>query len=109
MYKLYVDDMREPFSADWVVCKSVNEAMELIKERGLPAEISMDHDLGEGQKTGYDFTKELTDYIIENALYDEFLNIDWNYHTANPVGRDNMKRFINSMTKLFRAPHGEQE
>lgn len=34
MYKLYVDDMREPFSADWVVCKSVNEAMELIDERG---------------------------------------------------------------------------
>lgn len=99
MYKLYLDDERNPKHQSYVVCRTVDEAMTMIKERGFPTDISLDHDLGENQKSGYDFVKEFAEYVLKNNYVDKdtFLKINWNFHTANPVGRDNMSAYVNSM------------
>lgn len=102
MYKIYIDDERHPKNKTYVVCRTVDDALKLIKERGLPIAFSMDHDLGENKKTGYDFIKEFVDYIIHEELFEDFLKIEWNYHTANPIGKINMESYIKTFTNTVK-------
>src|SRR5690606_38036207 len=60
-YKMFLDDERYPSTVNWVIVRSYEQAVEIIKEIGLPSFISFDHDLGEG-KSGYDFALYLIDY-----------------------------------------------
>ncbi len=45
-YKLFLDDERPVPSPDWVLARSVAEAIEIIESHGLPYAISFDHDMG---------------------------------------------------------------
>jgi len=81
---LYVDDIRTPMSDDWVIARNYKDAIDLIKNNNINI-ISLDHDLGEA-KSGYDIAK----FLVENSIKIEQINI----HTANPVGRDNIKQLI---------------
>jgi len=86
---LYLDDSRFPKSSgNWRIARSVDEAIQMISEFGLPDQISFDHDLGENQKTGYDFAK----WIVWNEL--DTRGIFINVHSANPIGRDNIYGLI---------------
>lgn len=113
--KLWLDDVR-PAPDGWLWAKSVNEAIGLIElfERSYfcscgmakyfeekPAlrykwlrqmladsicVISLDHDLGDFASDGGDGIK-LMDWLLErHTLY------PLEFHTANPVGRENMQR-----------------
>jgi hypothetical protein len=77
-----------------------------ITKNGLPDEVSFDHDLAEihydpktytesfkyEEKTGYDAAKWMCDYCWTNGLpLPEF-----NCHSANPVGRENILAILNS-------------
>jgi hypothetical protein len=47
MYKLYLDDERFPkLSNDWVIVRDFEEFKNCINTKGIPSEISFDHDLG---------------------------------------------------------------
>lgn len=95
-YNLYLDDERYPKLIDvkWTIVRSFDEFTSIILYQGLPRSISFDHDLGEGQPTGYDCVK----WMVYNMQYD-LRNIDINVHSANPVGRDNILGLINSWNK----------
>lgn len=89
--RIWLDDLRDPedpaiqrdFGAhgDEAWCKTMQEALGLLAE-GHVAHISFDHDLG-AEETGYDLAKILEQY----AAHGRGVQVAWNVHTANPVGR----------------------
>ena len=102
-YSLFVDDERNPKTKApvgyWIVARSADDAKAVIFMCGQPLYISMDHDLGEEKPTGYDFVKWLVDCHMQKPFdFPEF-----NYHTANPVGRDNMKSYVDNYLKTIRS------
>jgi len=90
--KIWLDDIR-PAPEDYVQCKSVNEAITVIKENKNIEVIDLDHDLGDFAKDGGDAIC-LMDYLVENELFYKL-----NFHTANPVGLTNMKRMYSRYWK----------
>ncbi|MCB2378548.1 hypothetical protein LGH70_13190 [Hymenobacter sp. BT635] len=97
-YKLYLDDIRTPKGEGWQVVRSFDEFVATINQRGLPQEISFDHDLGWDDehdcemKSGYDCAK----WLVENDLVIENFNV----HSANPVGAENIKRLLQNFLKF---------
>ena len=107
--KLYLDDVRNPNGKDWIVVRTYEEFTTWITENGIPDEISFDHDLAHinydstnGQenfvyreKTGYDAAKWLCEYCWTNGIPIP----EWNVHSANPVGRDNIIQLVKNFEK----------
>ena len=107
-YKLFLDDLRFPPSNvypdgpnEWMIARSIDDAIWYVENCGVPEYISFDHDLAD-VKTGYDFAKWFADYIMDNEikLPDNF---DYLVHSMNPVGSVNidqyMKNFLNTWRK----------
>jgi hypothetical protein len=92
MYNLYIDDLRNPpADRDWVVCRSSQEALDLVMEIGMPSYISFDHDLGEDDTTMI-FLRRLV-----NEVWDGHTVIPgYQIHSANPVGAQNIRSFMES-------------
>lgn len=88
--KIWLDDLR-PAPSEFVWCRSVNEAKNVIaeNEKTQPIElIDCDHDLGDFFVDGGDGIKLLDWLLARNTLYPVAL------HTMNPVGRENMRRML---------------
>jgi hypothetical protein len=94
--KIYLDDVR-PIPDGWVGVRTYDEAVAVIKT-GKVKEISLDHDLGPG-KTGYDLVCLIEKMVVEERFIPPVMRI----HSANPVGRSNMERAIQSIERLFGA------
>lgn len=113
MKKLYLDDVRIPKTKDWIIVRSYDEFVNWISENGLPDVISFDHDLAHEhysdqmyygaesynklydefrEKTGYDAAKWVCEYCLTNGLPIP----EWNVHSANPVGSENIKSILTS-------------
>lgn len=77
----------------WRVARSYAEAKAAIEELGLPAFASFDHDLGDGMD-GIAVVR----FMIEIDLDTGTLPEDFAYeaHSANPVGRENIKGLLES-------------
>ncbi len=107
--KLYLDDVRTPNTEGWEIVRTYEDFVSWITENGLPDEVSFDHDLADvgydpntlketfkyREKTGYDAAKWLCDYCWTNGLPVP----DWNVHSANPVGRDNIISILSTFEK----------
>lgn len=107
---LYLDDERFPKTDyPWTIVRTVDEFRNAIRERGLPDLVSFDHDLGEedGAETGVHAVKFLVEQTRE--LEEDPHIIEVNYHTANPVGRDNMKALWNSWLKFYSKYGGQDD
>lgn len=91
-YNLYLDDLRNPpADRDWLVCRSSQEALDRIVDIGMPSFISFDHDLGEDDTTMI-FLRRLV-----NEVWDGQTVIpDYQIHSANPVGVENVRSFMES-------------
>lgn len=104
--KLWVDDVR-PAPEGYVLCKSVNEAIETIKlgeknavyatmtrqpdnivMKWWPELIDIDHDAGDYASDGGDYIR-LLDWLEETGR-----NYPIHIHSMNPVGVENMRRII---------------
>jgi len=99
MYKMYLDDIREPKDIYDVIVRSYDEAIEHIKEYGFPKFISFDHDLGIDdngvEKTGYDLAKWLVESALDGLL--EFpQDFSFYVHSANPIGKHNIESILNN-------------
>lgn len=97
MIKIWVDDIR-PAPEGYYLIKTVDDCRYLLLRHMCPTalgvryaieEISLDHDAGDYVKYGGDYIKIL-DYMEELGINDISINL----HTANPVGRENMRRII---------------
>lgn len=97
-YSLYLDDERLPkTNKNWVIVRNMAEFQETLLSKGIPIEMSLDHDLGENEPTGYDVVKWYIEQVIEGNLE---LCEDINIHSANPVGSKNMRSYIDSYLKV---------
>lgn len=95
--KLWIDDVRIP-PENYLWCKSVNEAIELIEfceklqkytfDRKILELIDIDHDAGDYANDGGDYIK-LLDWLEETGR-----NYPIRIHSMNPVGVENMRRII---------------
>lgn len=99
MTKMYLDDERDPKTpGPWVIVRSVDNAIRHVVENGIPSYISFDHDLGEDVLTGYDFAKWLVDQELLGAhFFPE--NFEYNVHSANPVGAENIRAYLDGYFK----------
>jgi hypothetical protein len=99
MYNLFIDDEREVKNhypgQEFVVVRSYNDAVQYVEQHGLPKFVSFDHDLGDvnttDEKTGYSFAKYLIDFMIDNDIITPF---EYYVHSANPVGAENIKCYL---------------
>lgn len=122
-YILFLDDVRNPNSflndiRTWIVVRNYAEFVNTISERGLPKFVSFDHDLAfehyplsEGRealtmpveipydkykyKTGYDCARWIIEYCEKRKV-----NLpDYQVHSMNPVGKQNILRTLENFTK----------
>lgn len=89
MWNLWLDDVRD-CPRGWLHSKSVNAAIALIEENGLPGYASLDHDLGDYAWDGGDGIN-LIDYMVANEC---FPTQGIRVHSSNPVG---VKRMLASI------------
>jgi hypothetical protein len=96
-YRLFLDDIREPVGSDWLIARSYDDAVKIIKTLGIPRNISLDHDLGT-DKTGYDLAKFIIEYDQDhNEIDNTFV---FKVHSANPVGAKNIECILNNYIKF---------
>ena len=98
--KLYLDDVRDLPDESFDLARSYDEAVNYVKQHGIPTFISFDHDLGvdENEKllpTGFDFAKWLVEMDMDN-IYKFPENFSFNVHSANPVGKANIEGYLNN-------------
>lgn len=94
-WKLFLDDVRDPKLDGFTVARSVKEAKDLIKRKGFPSYMSLDHDLGDGVPTGHDFVK----WIVSEYMNKDLPEFDFTVHSANPVGKKNMETLLNNFIR----------
>ena len=129
MFKLFLDDMRIPSQAflytanpmyldsDWVIVRSYDEFVDIIKERGIPDVLSFDHDLADEhygthenldeieyllyeEKTGYHCAKWLIEYCIDNKLT---ISPKVYIHSMNFAGSKNIESLFRAYDKAYRG------
>jgi hypothetical protein len=98
-YRMFVDDIRNPDwvypdqdVSDWQVCRTMQEAQDVISDLGCPSWISFDHDLGDNIPTGYDLAKWLVDTDLDSGFMPD--NFEFLIHSANPVGAANIQGLL---------------
>lgn len=79
---------------EFEICRTILEAQNIVRERGMPEFISFDHDLG-GDDTAIVFLKWLA-----YEYWDGKSPIpDYRIHSANPIGQKNIESFMRSWRK----------
>ena len=97
---LYIDDIRNPPNlTEWIVVRSSEQAINYVKENGMPNFASFDHDLG-GDDTSMVFLKWLIDYDMDNKGQIIPSDFSWTIHSANPVGKDNIDSLLKAYMKF---------
>lgn len=84
--RVFLDDLRSPPDGTWVVVRTAQAALDLLKAGGV-SEISLDNDLGDGEPEGY----TVANWIERQT----FMNPDFRVpkvrvHSANAVARARM-------------------
>lgn len=91
MIKLYIDDIRNPPTDDYVVVRSYAEAVGWLRKNGCPQYISFDHDLGdENELSGFDIAKWMVNMDLNQKGMFIPQDFVYNVHSANPVGANNI-------------------
>jgi hypothetical protein len=80
MIHVYLDDLR-PCPKGFVLARNAAECIELLKSCEVDI-LSLDHDLGWDELTGYDVAK----FIVESGRYAKDIYL----HTSSAMGRSNM-------------------
>jgi len=98
--KIFLDDIRNPPDDSWIIVRSYNDFVKLVKETShLITEISFDHDLGMAYdkvaKTGMDAAKFFVEHCIDNPNIGMDLE-KVTVHSSNPPGVENIKGYFKS-------------
>ncbi|MGV6946939.1 cyclic-phosphate processing receiver domain-containing protein [Sphingobacterium kyonggiense] len=113
---LFLDDIRNPLDVcnyyseidqiqyitrEWGIVRSFEEFKNYLNNNDIPLIISLDHDLGFGQKleessSGYDACKFLVDLLIDN---EELCPPRIYSHSQNPVGKNNILAYYSNYIK----------
>ena len=99
--RIYLDDERTPKRDDFFVVRTYQEFVDWIDTYGMPVYISFDHDIASydingKEMTGLDAAKYVVDYCIDNDVACP----EFNVHSANPVGGENINSMLTNFTKF---------
>jgi len=109
-----------PMSCDITWVKSYDDFIGWIKANGLPDVVCFDHDLGQDiaieryttggmtktqakklkkleTMSGFECAKWMVNYCLDNNLHLP----DWHIQSANPVGAENIKSYLQSFAKSY--------
>jgi hypothetical protein len=96
--KLWLDDKRPMPWPYTVHVKTASEAIAELEAGGV-THISLDHDLGDIQKTGNGY---MVACWIEKAAYEGVLErLEWAVHSMNPIGAENMRRALQNADRFW--------
>lgn len=110
---IYLDDIRNaPKDGNsWNTVRSVSLLKSLIvglQDTDCNIILSLDHDLGDDEETGYSFIS-----WFESAIWNEELDIYYEpeirIHSANPVGASKMQSAADSIARYFRYEKHKNE
>ena len=110
-YKLFIDDERDPFNVawgtpqdqlmyrdgDWIVARNWFDVLEIVVSMGFPQMISFDHDLGDGEITGYEIAQKLANMVMDGVRLPS--DFEFRVHSQNPVGAENIRRYMENFLK----------
>jgi len=109
MYKIFLDDIRVPGdiypkdkNEDWFIVRNLTDFKDTINQYGVPSFISFDHDLSDinietgEENTGMTCAKFLIDFCMDNNIVFN----DFNVHSANPCGYENINSILNNFKKF---------
>ena len=99
--KLFLDDLRDPPSNEWVVARTAHQAQYILEAQRdggyLVTSLSLDHDLGADEMgSGYDVATWLEGAVVTGHLP---APIDILCHSANPVGRARIEQAFESIRR----------
>ncbi len=101
--RVWLDDLRPIREGFDVWAKTAPEAIELLKS-GKVTYISLDHDLGEDEGCGCGY--DVACFIEEQAYHNSIPRLDWNVHSANPVGVGKMEKAL-IQANAYWTGHGQ--
>lgn len=86
--RIFLDDIRMPPEGrfDLIIVRTADEAIRLLDTNKVTY-VTFDHDLGHNVPTGYDVAK----HIEKQCYFGAMKCPDWDIHSANPVGRENIQ------------------
>jgi len=96
--KLYLDDERSAPDDSWTLVRTFQECVRVLRRDWYEiTEISLDHDLGDERRNGYDVLS-----YIEDDVYDsDLIHVPKiHIHTANPPARKRMLQAVENIEKL---------
>jgi hypothetical protein len=91
--KVFLDDVR-PAPDGWVLVRWPAEVIALL-ETGEVEELSLDHDLGDEHRTGYDVLVWIEEAVALRGFQPPVIAV----HSANAVGRQRMAAAIESIQR----------
>lgn len=102
--KIYLDDVRNA-PEGWELARNAQEFEQLYEaNKDHVTHISLDHDLGDNQKTGHDVVKYLMTKVIEEMKVTKKLLSNFpliSCHSANPVGKKNIMHCIHDIEMII--------
>jgi hypothetical protein len=127
--KIFLDDERSPQQVTWidmplgpwVVVRNYDEFVDYITKNGIPSFVSFDHDLADEhyRPEMYNPDKKLymsfyTDgtfkektglacaqWLVEKCLNENITFPDYQVHSMNPIGRENIAGYIESFKRII--------
>lgn len=107
-YHLFLDDVRMPGEVTWVelpsakyvIVRNYEEFTTVVRQRGLPAHISFDNDLGPDQPEGKDCAKWLVEELLDGSLQGTFT---FTVHSKNNQAGPWIDKFLKN---YFKVHHG---
>lgn len=94
--KIFIDDERFPNEEGSIfIVRNMFEFKHVISNRKyFPMFVTFDHDLGEGEPTGYDICKLMTELDLDN-ICNFPKGFEFDVHSQNPVGKRNIEQLLN--------------
>ena len=91
--RVWLDDVRPKPEGFDVWAHDAAQAIDLL-ETGNVTHISLDHDLGDTEfhQTGYTVASAIEEWVFQGRIPMP----TWQIHSANPVGRENMRMALYS-------------
>lgn len=100
---LFLDDERFPVAngMEIVTCRNSREALDLIRERGCPIEMWLDHDLGPGDDASKIFYNDFQDLVLD-GIVEIPADFRFSVHSQNSVGGPVLAGKIESLLREMR-------
>lgn len=94
MYKLFLDDIRQPPDNSWIVARSFDEAVKIINEKGCPDQLSFDYHIS--KKPGGKNGKDLAQWLINVDRKRKFIPDDFEFyvHSSDLAGAEQIKALL---------------